>query len=102
MLLTIKGYVKPDTVVCAFCGGWIIDFFVGIRRVYQRIICAGAVGHFDAGGLYDSGVWHVCCHQKQLRNRAQRPNRDDFQRQDQPAQTDRVSLGGESAVMCFL
>ncbi len=27
MLLTTKGYVKPGTVVCAFCGGWIIDFF---------------------------------------------------------------------------
>ncbi|MDO4336808.1 MAG: hypothetical protein Q4C91_01835 [Eubacteriales bacterium] len=28
MLLTTKGYVKPGTVVCAFCGGWIIDFFL--------------------------------------------------------------------------
>lgn len=27
MLLTTKGYVKPGTVVCAFCGGPIIDFF---------------------------------------------------------------------------
>ena len=27
MVLTTKGYVKPGTVVCAFCGGWIIDFF---------------------------------------------------------------------------
>ena len=27
MLFTTKGYVKPGTVVCAFCGGWIIDFF---------------------------------------------------------------------------
>lgn len=30
MLLTTKGYVKPGTVVCAFCGGPIIDFFTGI------------------------------------------------------------------------
>lgn len=28
MLLTTKGYVKPGTVVCAFCGGWIIDLFL--------------------------------------------------------------------------
>ena len=27
MLLGTKGYVKPGTVVCAFCGGPIIDFF---------------------------------------------------------------------------
>ncbi len=28
MTLTTKGYVKAGTVVCAFCGGWIIDFFL--------------------------------------------------------------------------
>lgn len=28
MLFTTKGYVKPGTAVCAFCGGWIIDFFL--------------------------------------------------------------------------
>lgn len=28
MVITTKGYVKPGTVVCAFCGGWIIDFFM--------------------------------------------------------------------------
>ena len=28
MLSTTKGYVKPGTVVCAFLGGWIIDFFL--------------------------------------------------------------------------
>lgn len=27
MLLTTKGYVKPGTFICAFCGGWIIDLF---------------------------------------------------------------------------
>lgn len=27
MMITTKGYVKPGSVVCAFCGGWIIDFF---------------------------------------------------------------------------
>lgn len=27
LLFTTKGYVKPGTVVCAFCGGWIIDVF---------------------------------------------------------------------------
>lgn len=27
MLATTKGYIKPGTVVCAFCGGPIIDFF---------------------------------------------------------------------------
>ncbi len=28
MLKATKGYVKPGTVVCAFCGGWIIDLFL--------------------------------------------------------------------------
>lgn len=28
MLIFTKGYVKPGTIVCAFCGGWIIDFFL--------------------------------------------------------------------------
>jgi len=27
MLITTKGYVKPGTFICAFCGGWIIDLF---------------------------------------------------------------------------
>lgn len=27
MLLTTKGYIKPGTVICAFCGGPIIDLF---------------------------------------------------------------------------
>lgn len=30
MVLTTKNYIKPGTVVCAFCGGWIIDFFLWI------------------------------------------------------------------------
>lgn len=30
MLVTTKGYIKPGTVVCAFCGGWIIDFFLWV------------------------------------------------------------------------
>lgn len=30
MLITTRGYVKPGTVVCAFCGGWIIDFFMWV------------------------------------------------------------------------
>lgn len=32
MLCTTKGYVKPGTVVCAFCGGWIIDFFMWLFK----------------------------------------------------------------------
>lgn len=28
MFGTTKGYVKPGTIVCAFCGGWIIDLFL--------------------------------------------------------------------------
>jgi uncharacterized membrane protein YczE len=28
MAVTTKGYVKPGTIVCAFCGGWIIDVFL--------------------------------------------------------------------------
>ena len=28
MTIFTKGYVKPGTVICAFCGGWIIDFFL--------------------------------------------------------------------------
>lgn len=27
LLFTTKGYIKPGTVICAFCGGPIIDFF---------------------------------------------------------------------------
>lgn len=34
MLLTTKGYVKPGTVVCAVCGGPIIDFFTWILGGY--------------------------------------------------------------------
>ena len=34
MLLTTKGYVKPGTVVCAFCGGPIIDFFTWALEHY--------------------------------------------------------------------
>ncbi len=30
MLVATKGYVKPGTIVCAFCGGWIIDLFLWI------------------------------------------------------------------------
>ena len=30
MFVTTKGYIKPGTVVCAFCGGWIIDLFLWI------------------------------------------------------------------------
>ena len=32
MLATTKGYVKPGTVVCAFCGGPIIDLFTWMLR----------------------------------------------------------------------
>ena len=28
MAVTTKGYIKPGTVICAFCGGWIIDLFL--------------------------------------------------------------------------
>ncbi len=28
MFFTTKGYIKPGTLVCAFLGGWIIDFFL--------------------------------------------------------------------------
>lgn len=35
MLLTTRGYIKPGTVVCAFCGGPIIDFFTW---VFQPVI----------------------------------------------------------------
>lgn len=34
MLLTTKGYIKPGTVVCAFCGGPIIDLFTWIFQAY--------------------------------------------------------------------
>lgn len=32
MALTTKGYVKLGTIVCAFCGGWIIDFFMWLLK----------------------------------------------------------------------
>lgn len=34
MVLTTKGYVKPGTVVCAFCGGPIIDLFTWLFGGY--------------------------------------------------------------------
>lgn len=34
MVLATKGYVKPGTVVCAFCGGPIIDFFTWLFGGY--------------------------------------------------------------------
>lgn len=34
MLLTTKGYIKPGTVVCAFCGGPIIDIFTFLLQRY--------------------------------------------------------------------
>lgn len=34
MALTTKGYIKPGTVVCAFCGGPIIDLFTWILGRY--------------------------------------------------------------------
>ncbi len=30
MFFTTKNYIKPGTVVCAFLGGWIIDFFLWV------------------------------------------------------------------------
>ncbi len=30
LFFTTKNYIKPGTVVCAFLGGWIIDFFLWI------------------------------------------------------------------------
>ncbi|MFI3175616.1 MAG: hypothetical protein R3Y53_10540 [Bacillota bacterium] len=32
MLVTTKGYIKAGSVVCAVCGGWIIDFFLWINN----------------------------------------------------------------------
>lgn len=37
MAATTKGYVKPGTVVCAFCGGWIIDLFVWAFQDYVSV-----------------------------------------------------------------
>lgn len=47
MLLMTKGYVKPGTILCAFCGGPIIDFFTWLLNdfinadstLWWRIIC---------------------------------------------------------------
>ena len=43
MLLTTKGYVKPGTVVCAFCGGPIIDLFTWLLGDYISADSAMAV-----------------------------------------------------------
>ncbi|HIS06480.1 MAG TPA: hypothetical protein IAC99_02300 [Candidatus Choladocola avistercoris] len=40
MLMCTKGYVKPGTVVCAFCGGPIIDFFTWLFQAYINGISA--------------------------------------------------------------
>lgn len=47
MLIFTRGYVKPGSFVCAFCGGWIIDFFLWVLSgrlgenspLWLRIIC---------------------------------------------------------------
>lgn len=47
MLIFTRGYVKPGSFVCAFCGGWIIDFFLWIfsgkigeeSPLWLRILC---------------------------------------------------------------
>lgn len=43
MLLTTKGYVKPGAVVCAFCGGPIIDLFTWLFGNYINGDAAMAV-----------------------------------------------------------
>lgn len=53
MLIFTRGYVKPGSFVCAFCGGWIIDFFLWVfdgtvtetSPLWLRIVCmvAGCV-----------------------------------------------------------
>lgn len=47
MLLTTKGYVKPGTVVCAFCGGPIIDFFTWLLGGYINLQSGMAVRIFS-------------------------------------------------------
>ena len=47
MLIFTRGYVKPGSFVCAFCGGWIIDFFLWVfsgkigadSPLWLRIVC---------------------------------------------------------------
>lgn len=43
MLITTKGYIKPGTVVCAFCGGPIIDIFSFMLKDYININSSLAV-----------------------------------------------------------
>lgn len=38
MLFTTKGYVKPGTIVCAFCGGPIIDFLPGVLKSTSTLL----------------------------------------------------------------
>ena len=73
MLVTTKGYVKPGTVVCAFCGGPIIDLFTWMLGGW---INGGSDAH--PGGKYadwmrDSLGWDVHCDQQQCGNRTERP-----------------------------
>ena len=58
MLLTTKGYVKPGTIVCAFCGGPI--FFRNAGSYHQR-----------SGRMCDSLFGNVCCNQQQCRHRTE-------------------------------
>ena len=47
MLIFTRGYIKPGSFVCAFCGGWIIDLFLWVfsgkigeeSPLWLRIVC---------------------------------------------------------------
>ena len=79
MLMCTKGYVKPGTVVCAFCGGPIIDFFTWLFQAYINgpsalgdVIHHGPLpGGRHAGGMRDPVPGNVSGDQQQCRHRPQ-------------------------------
>ena len=83
MLLTTKGYVKPGTVVCAFCGGPIIDLFTWLLGGWINVQSGMAVRIASMLlGCVIPLLRHVRRHQQQRRHRSKRPGGCDPVRQD--------------------
>ena len=72
MLLTTKGYVKPGTIVCAFCGGPIIDFFTWCFKEYINASSGMPVRIISVlVGCAILYFGNVCCNQQPCRHRTE-------------------------------
>ena len=72
MALTTKGYIKPGTIVCAFCGGPIIDLFTWMLG--DAINGASSMSVREVSmviGCVQLRSRNVYCNQQQCGNRPQ-------------------------------